>query len=63
MSKIHWKSRKTLGFLSSVVVLYLIIRVKQYQYDASVFIPKVVPSVVWEFVADFSNMKYLNPTM
>lgn len=63
MGKIQWKSRRTIGIISSLFVFYLIIRAKSYDHSASVFIPKVVPSVVWEFVADFSNMKYLNPTM
>lgn len=63
MGKIHWKSRRTIGLISSLFVLYLFIRVKNYEYKASVFIPKIVPGVLWEFVADFSNMKFLNPTM
>lgn len=63
MAKLQWKSRRTIGLISSLVVLYIIIRVKNYEYEASVFISKVKPNVVWEFVADFNNMKYLNPTM
>lgn len=63
MARIQWKSRKTVCLLSSLLVLYLVIRVKDYKYGASVIIPKVTPIVIWEFVADFSNMKYLNPTM
>lgn len=63
MAKIQWKSRKTIGLLLSLLFIYIILRLKSYEYIASVNVPKVVPTVVWEFVADFSNMKYLNPTM
>lgn len=63
MARMQWKSRRTVGLLSSVFILYLFLHVKHYEHEASVFIPKVVPIIIWEFVADFSNMKYLNPTM
>ncbi|XP_076263668.1 uncharacterized protein LOC143198379 isoform X2 [Rhynchophorus ferrugineus] len=38
------------------------IKVKNYEHKSSVFL-SVHPNDAWEFVADFSNMKYLNPTI
>lgn len=63
MVKFMLKLRRTISLIISLLVLYLIVRVKKYDYEASVFVPKVKPTVVWEFVADFNNMRYLNPTM
>lgn len=63
MPKLQWKSRRVIGVVFSLLLFYFVIRVKRYEYGASVMVPKVTPIVVWEFVADFNNMKYLNPTM
>lgn len=63
MTRIQWNGRRTLGILTSILVLYLVIKVKNYEYGSSISILKVMPVEIWEFVADFNNMKYLNPTM
>ncbi|RZC40008.1 uncharacterized protein BDFB_003199 [Asbolus verrucosus] len=63
MSPPQWKSRRTLGIVISLVVLYFTIRIKNYEHKAFVFLSEVHPNEAWEFVADFSNMKYLNPTI
>ena len=63
MSRVQWKSRRTLGIVISLLVLYLTVRIKNYEHKAGVFLSETHPNEVWEFVADFSNMKTLNPTM
>ncbi|KAJ8972983.1 hypothetical protein NQ317_019014 [Molorchus minor] len=63
MARIQWKTARTFGLCVGIFVLYLAIRVHNYEHKAFVFIPKTHPNEVWEFVADFSNMKYLNPTI
>ncbi|KAJ8959485.1 hypothetical protein NQ318_022182 [Aromia moschata] len=63
MARIQWKSARTGALLVGLFVLYLALRVQNYEHKAFVFIPKIHPNEAWEFVADFSNMKYLNPTI
>lgn len=62
MSTIHWNARRTF-YAVILVTIYLLLRVKKYEYVAKVFLQRTDPKVAWEYVADFSNMKYLNPTM
>ncbi|XP_030749984.1 glutathione transferase omega-1-like isoform X2 [Sitophilus oryzae] len=62
MTRIRWQSRKTFGILLGVLILYFTIRVRKYEHKTSVSL-NVHPNEAWEFVADFSNMKYLNPTI
>lgn len=61
MSRSQWKSKKLL-ILFLGIITFLMIRVKNYEHKSSVYL-FVHPNDAWEFVADFSNMKYLNPTM
>ncbi|XP_066256096.1 uncharacterized protein [Euwallacea similis] len=63
MNRFLWKSRKSLTMFLGVLALYSTIRVRKYAYEASVFLPMVPPNEPWEFIADFSNMKFLNPTI
>ncbi|VEN46582.1 unnamed protein product [Callosobruchus maculatus] len=63
MARMQWKSRRTIASFLGVFFLYLMIRANYYEHKSFVFIPRVPPNQVWEFVADFSNMKYLNPTI
>ncbi|KAK5639949.1 hypothetical protein RI129_010760 [Pyrocoelia pectoralis] len=58
------KKRLTLLFASVIIVVsYILCRYRTYDHEESVVIKHVPPSDIWEFVADFSNMKYLNPTI
>ncbi|KAK9882688.1 hypothetical protein WA026_022740 [Henosepilachna vigintioctopunctata] len=63
MSRTHWKFARVCGVIAVSILLYLLLRVKNYSYNANVFLPNAHPNEVWEFVADFSNMKHLNPTI
>lgn len=63
MARVQFKSLRTVGLLFCLIILYLSVRVQNYDYKAFVFLPTTHPNEAWEFVADFSNMKYLNPTM
>ncbi|KAJ3629355.1 hypothetical protein MTP99_013751 [Tenebrio molitor] len=63
MSRVQWKSKRTLGIVFSLIALYFTVRIKNYEHQASVFLSETHPNEAWEFVADFSNMKYLNPTI
>lgn len=63
MFRFHWKFARLFGIIGVSIVLYLCLRIKTYTYRASILLPNVHPNEVWEFVADFGNMKYLNPTM
>ncbi|CAG9761751.1 unnamed protein product [Ceutorhynchus assimilis] len=59
----QWKTRRTIGLILIIISAYLFIKVSNYEHKASVFLYNVHPNEPWEFVADFSNMKYLNPTI
>lgn len=63
MSPLQWKTKRVAGIVVGLIFVYLLIRVKYYNYKASVVLEHTQASDVWEFVADFSNMKYLNPTV
>ncbi|KAL3285092.1 hypothetical protein HHI36_019216 [Cryptolaemus montrouzieri] len=63
MSRFQWKVLRVSGAILVSILLFLLLRVNNYPYKASVVLPDVHPNEVWEFVADFSNMKYLNPTI
>lgn len=56
-------TKKIFSVVIISLVLYFLLRIKSYPYTASVFLNNVKPIEVWEYVADFSNMKYLNPTI
>lgn len=63
MARMRWKNQRLLTFAIFTVIIYMIIRIRDYNYKAAVVLEKIQAIDVWEFVADFSNMKYLNPTM
>ncbi|ERL88221.1 uncharacterized protein LOC109544903 isoform X1 [Dendroctonus ponderosae] len=63
MKTMQWKTRRIIYVVLGLVFTYLSIRVRTVEHKASVFLPKVHPNEPWEFVADFSNMKFLNPTI
>lgn len=63
MSPLHWKIKRIAGVLMALLCIYLFGRIKYYNYQASVTLENTHPSDAWEFIADFSNMKYLNPTL
>ena len=59
-----WKT-KTLAytFLSVLMIYLLFIHKRSHIVSFEIIIKNSKPEHVWEFVADFSNMKKLNPTM
>lgn len=63
MRSVDWKKRKVLILITCVLILYICIRIKSYQHKMEIILPDAKPADVWEFMADFSNMKKLNPTM
>lgn len=63
MNPLQWKSKRFITVVLAVLVIYYFFRVRQYQYNATVLLPEIKPTEPWEYIADFSNMKYLNPTM
>lgn len=63
MSPLQWKTKRVAGILIAIIFLYLFVRVRNYKHEAFTTLENTHPSDVWEFVADFSNMKYLNPTV
>lgn len=63
MQKFNWRKRPLIYILLCTVTLYLFLRVRRSEHEASVILLKVQPMEVWEYVADFSNMKQLNPTL
>lgn len=58
-----WCKKKVLFWCVVGVFLWLIFRPKKYTVKFEAIISNSKPIDVWEYVADFSNMKKLNPTM
>lgn len=55
------KRRFTLAALS--IILYWILSSPYNTFETEIVLHGTKPEVVWEYVADFSKMKTLNPTM
>lgn len=47
----------------AALVLYVLLSPRPYLYVEEYAIEQARPQDVWDFVADFSNMPRLNPTM
>lgn len=63
MRRISWKSKR-IGIICFVIfIVYLCLRLTKQTISTSAVFSNTKPVDVWEFVADFSNMKSLNPTM
>lgn len=58
-----WMKRKLIFGSILGIFLWLLFRNKNYTIKFEAIIEKTKPIEVWEYVADFSNMKKLNPTM
>ncbi|KYN43530.1 hypothetical protein ALC56_01791 [Trachymyrmex septentrionalis] len=59
-----WKTRSILHSILGALLLYILfVYKKKHQVMFEGIINKSDPKLVWEFVADFSNMKKLNPTI
>lgn len=63
MNIMRWKVRKLATVLFGLILLFVFLRPRQFTFNADIKIPQTQPSEVWEYVADFSNMIKLNPTM
>lgn len=55
--------RKVLCGIFVAFIIYLLVRLKVYTIKFDAVIDKSQPIDVWEYVADFSHMLKLNPTM
>ncbi|XP_022195324.2 uncharacterized protein LOC111052834 isoform X1 [Nilaparvata lugens] len=55
--------RKVVCGVFVAFVLYLMLRLKKYNVKFESVVRKAKPIDVWEYVADFSNMPKLNPTI
>ncbi|XP_050075629.1 uncharacterized protein LOC126563062 [Anopheles maculipalpis] len=60
---VRWAKRRVFVTLTIVIVLYYFLSSPYQKYHISTIIPGTKPEDVWEFVADFSRMKKLNPTI
>ncbi|XP_063695806.1 uncharacterized protein LOC134827166 [Culicoides brevitarsis] len=63
MHPIRWNKRRLLSVALSGIVFYLILSAKYNKFQAETVIKNHKPEDVWNFVADFSKMKLLNPTI
>ncbi|CRL02056.1 CLUMA_CG015075, isoform A [Clunio marinus] len=55
--------RKYMFGICAVIFVYLLLFSRYQTYEIQEVIKNVKPVTVWEFVADFSKMKSLNPTI
>lgn len=63
MHPIRWNKRRLVSVALSGIILYLIFSARYNKFTAETVIKNQKPEDVWNFVADFSKMKSLNPTM
>lgn len=58
-----WKVKRLVSVILVGILLYFWLRPREFTYKEEIRIVNTQPSEVWEYVADFSNMINLNPTM
>ncbi|XP_046409684.1 uncharacterized protein LOC124296786 [Neodiprion virginianus] len=64
LNPMKWKIRTFASIVATLFVIYVFLIFKKTHYASfDAIIKDTKPDVVWEFVADFSNMKKLNPTI
>lgn len=63
MQTTHWNKRRVGIACILLLAVYLIFSASNNTYEADVTIKNVNPKVVWDFLADFSKLRQLNPTM
>lgn len=59
----RWFKKRVLCVCLLSVFLYLIVRTRTHDVAFEVVIPNSKPVVVWDFVADFSNLKKIYPNI
>lgn len=59
----RYNKRKYIIGICAIIFIYIFLFSRYQSYEYQEVIKNVKPSVVWEFVADFSKMKQLNPTI
>lgn len=57
------KRNYTIGIIAVILIIYLYLFARYQTYEHQAVIKNAKPVAVWEFVADFSKMKQLNPTI
>lgn len=63
MQRTHWNRRRVIAWATGLLLAYVVLSASNNTYEKDVTIRKTNPEEVWEFVADFSKMRLLNPTM
>ncbi|KAF4521503.1 hypothetical protein B566_EDAN001803 [Ephemera danica] len=63
MAKIRYKKYRIFAVLVLAITFYFLFRSRKLKYHFEFDVAQANPASVWEYVADFSNMKYLNPTI
>ncbi|XP_073999281.1 uncharacterized protein isoform X2 [Rhodnius prolixus] len=58
-----WRRKKYTIICIIALIAYIMIVPKEYKVQFDSTIKGVGPAEVWEYVADFNNMKFLNPTI
>lgn len=59
----RWARRKLTVIVVFSIALYYLLSSSYSKYQIDTIIHRTKPEAVWEYVADFSKMKKLNPTM
>lgn len=63
MQTTRWNIKRISIVIVVLVGLYVMFSASSNKYEVDAVIKNTKPEKVWEFVADFSKMKLLNPTM
>lgn len=63
MQTTYWNKRRLGIFSITILASYLLFTASNNRFESDVTIKNVKPEDVWEYVADFSKMRLLNPTM
>lgn len=63
MQTTRWNIKRLSIVCIGILGLYVIFSASNNKYEVDAIIKHTKPEQVWEFVADFSKMKLLNPTM
>lgn len=59
----RWNAKRLAAAAAVLLCLYVVFSAGRKTYESEVLVLRTRPEAVWDFVADFSNMRLLNPTM
>lgn len=59
----RWNRKRIIFAIAILLLIFVMLSCRYHRYEIDATLRNTKPEDVWEFVADFSKMRKLNPTM